>query len=209
MPAAVPTLAARWLIPRLPDFATQHPDVVVHIETCTRPFMFADAQVAAALYVGMPVQIAQWAGTTLVELMLETVVQVCSPRLLSGKAALPLLQQSTWPEGWRQWFAAAGLEYTSASLASLASLAGPRYELFSMTTAAACGMGVALVPSLLIEAEPARGELVIANPLPMPGDRYYYWITPQGTSVWPVVTTFLLWSQRRASLAAHSLIDQV
>lgn len=184
--AAVPTLAARWLIPRLPDFAAQHPDVVVHIETRTRPFMFADSQVDAALYAGTPAQMAQWAGTTVVQLMPETVVPVCAPALLAGQAqldaagiaTLPLLQQSTRPEAWRQWFAATGLEDVSASPAALA---GPRYEQFSMTAAAAaCGMGVALVPSLLIEAELARGELVIANPLPVPGERYYYWVQPLG-----------------------------
>ena len=40
--AAVPTFATRWLIPRLPQLAQQHPDIVVHIETRTRPFLFAD-----------------------------------------------------------------------------------------------------------------------------------------------------------------------
>ena len=186
--AAVPTLAARWLIPRLPGFAAQHPDVVVHIETRTRPFMFADSQIDAALYAGTPTQMAQWAGTTALQLMPETVVPVCAPALLAGQAPLhaaalatrPLLQQSTRPEAWRQWFAAAGLEDIAASPAALA---GARYEQFSMTAAAAaCGMGVALVPSLLIEAELARGELVIANPLPVPGERYYYWVQPLGVT---------------------------
>ena len=202
--AAVPTLAARWLIPRLPDFAAQYPDVVVHIETHTRPFMFADSQVDAALYASTPAQIAQWAGTTAVQLMPEKVVPVCAPALLAGQthldaasiASLQLLQQSTRPEAWRQWFAAAGLEDASASPTALA---GPRYEQFSMTaTAAACGMGVALVPSLLIEAELARGELVIANPLPVPGERYYYWVVPQGAAVRAPVAAFSRWLHRAA-----------
>ena len=202
--AAVPTLAARWLIPRLPDFAAQHPDVVVHIETRTRPFMFAEAQADAALYAGTPAQMAQWAGINSLALMPETVVPVCAPKLLGGQAsldaiqlaALPLLQQSTRNEAWRLWFAAAGLEDVSTSPTALA---GPRYEQFSMTAAAAaCGMGVALVPSLLIEAELARGELVVANTLPVPGERYYYWVTPQGATERPAVTAFANWLQRTA-----------
>ena len=199
--AAVPTLAARWLIPRLPTFATQHPDVAVHIETRTRPFMFADLQIDAALYAGTPAQMAQWAGTECLQLMPETVVPVCAPQLLAGQtslsaahiAELPLLQQSTRPEAWRQWFAAAGLKDVSASPAALA---GPRYEQFSMSAAAAaCGMGIALVPSLLIEAELARGELVVANPLPVPGARYYYWVAPQGAAVRPAVHALRVWMQ--------------
>lgn len=201
--AAVPTLAARWLIPRLPDFATQHPDVVVHMETRTRPFMFADAQVDAALYAGTPEQMAQWAGTQSLQLMPEVVLPVCAPSWLSDGApleasaiaALPLLQQSTRPEAWHQWFAAAGLQPVSTSPIALA---GPRYEQFSMTAAAAaCGMGVALVPSLLIEAELARGELVIANPLPVPGERYYYWVQPLGAPERAPVQALAQWLVQR------------
>jgi DNA-binding transcriptional LysR family regulator len=47
--AAVPTFATRWLMPRLKSFAALQPDVVVHIETRTRPFLFADAEFDAAL----------------------------------------------------------------------------------------------------------------------------------------------------------------
>ena len=203
--AAVPTLAARWLIPRLPGFAALQPHVIVHIETRTRPFMFADSQVDAALFASTPTQITQWAGTTAVQLMPETVVPVCAPALLAGQpnlepaqlAALPLLQQSTRPEAWRQWFDAAG---QSDMAASPAALAGPRYEQFSMTAAAAaCGMGVALVPRLLIEAELARGTLVVANPLPVPGARYFYWVTPQGAAARPAVTALLAWMQSMAA----------
>ena len=61
--AAVPTFATRWLVPRLPDFARLQPDVVVHIETRTRPFLFADAEFDTALYAGTPAQVANWAGT--------------------------------------------------------------------------------------------------------------------------------------------------
>lgn len=214
--AAVPTLAARWLIPRLPDFAARHPDVVVHIETRTRPFMFADSQVDAALYAGTPAQMAQWAGTSSLELMPETVVPVCAPALLAGQesldasriAALPLLQQSTRPQAWRLWFAAAGLDEIATAPTALA---GPRYEQFSMTAAAAaCGMGVALVPRLLIEDELARGTLVVANALPVPGARFYYWVTPQGPQgpqanterERPAVTAFARWIQTLVAATA-------
>src|SRR5690606_10640323 len=61
--AVVPTFATRWLLPRLPDLARRHPDIVVHLETRTRPFLFADTDFDAALYAGTPEQIAQWPGT--------------------------------------------------------------------------------------------------------------------------------------------------
>ena len=146
--ASVATFAARWLIPRLPGFAAQHPEVVVHIETRTRPFLFADTEFDAALYAGTPAQVASWPGTRAVLLLIEEVVPVCSPALLRGAggkagrplaaaalARLPLLQQSTRPDGWREWFDAQRVE---APLAR----SGPRYELFSMVAVAAThGMG--------------------------------------------------------------------
>jgi DNA-binding transcriptional LysR family regulator len=60
------------------------------------------------------------------------------------------------------------------------ALQGPRHELFSMLAVAAThGLGVALMPRMLVEAELARGELVIACPRPLRGQRGYYLVTPE------------------------------
>ena len=193
--AAVPTFATRWLIPRLPLLAAQHPEITVHIETNTRPFMFGETPFDAALYAGTAEQVHQWAGTKATLLMPEEVVPVCSVKLMNHQtqltpqtiAALPLLQQSTRAEAWLQWFEAQGMEVPLA-------LAGARYELFSMTAAAATqGMGVALVPRLLVEAELARGELVIACDRPLRGERGYYIVTPERKDESAALTAFMTW----------------
>jgi len=188
--AAVPTFATRWLLPRLPQLAREHPDITVHIDVQTRPFLFADTTYDAALYAGTPAQLAQWPGVQAQWLMHEDIVPVCSPKLLERAARrgpgrawqpvapqaiarLPLLQQSTRPNGWQQWFAAAGV-------AAPRALQGPRLELFSMLAEAARqGLGVALIPPLLIEAELARGELVVACQQAAQRERSYYLVTPQ------------------------------
>jgi LysR family glycine cleavage system transcriptional activator len=181
--ASVPTFAAQWLIPRLGDFARTHPSITVHIDTRTRPFLFADTALDAAIYAGTPEQLQRWAGTQSLHLLDEEVVVVCHPSLLGKRktlkaetlATMPLLQQSTRPDAWSQWFAQAQIEAPRA-------LAGPRYEQFSMTVAAAAqGLGLALVPRLLIETELARGELVIAHPLTLASQRGYYLVRPQGS----------------------------
>ena len=180
--ASVPTFAARWLLPRLPDFHAKHANTVVHIETRTRPFLFNDTSFDAAIFACTELQIRHWAGTRCYRLLQEQVVAVCSPALLQSRKALsaaevallPLLQQSTRPDSWQSWFSAQGIEAPNA-------FAGPRYEQFSMaSSAAACGMGVALVPRLLIEAELARGELVLAHPAPLPGERHHYLVLLRG-----------------------------
>lgn len=196
--ACVPTFAARWLIPRLQAFQALHPDITVHIETRTRPFLFSETPFDAAIFAGTPSQMQQWAGTHGLPLMNEEVVPICSPAFLAQHtvltaqtlANLPLLQQSTRPDSWQIWFTAQGVE---APLA----LSGPRYEQFSMTTAAAAqGMGIALVPRLLIEAELARGELVLAHPAPLPVARHYYLVLPEGSDDKPTLQHFSIWLQQ-------------
>ncbi len=193
--AAVPTFATRWLMPRLKGFAALQPDVVVHIETRTRPFLFADAEFDAALYAGTVAQVQNWAGTHALPLMQEDVVPVCSPALLPrGKpvsptaiAHMPLLQQSTRPDGWRQWFDAQQVDAPNAR-------GGPRYELFSILAAAASqGLGMALMPTMLVADELARGELVVACPRPLAGERAYYLVTPERADQRPLLKFFSDW----------------
>lgn len=200
--AAVPTFASRWLIPRLPDLARRHPQLVVHIETRTRPFLFADTDFDAALYAGTPQQLRNWAGTRSTLLLQEDLVPVCAPQLLPrGRtctpeqlADMPLLQQSTRPEAWRQWFQQAGVSAPQA-------LAGPRYELFSLTAASAVhGMGFALVPRLLIEHELRSGQLVQACEHALLGERAYYLVRPAQQDDKPVLQWFQAWLEQQARL---------
>jgi len=206
--AAVPTFATRWLMPRLKGFAALQPDVVVHIETRTRPFLFADAEFDAALYAGTPAQVENWAGTRALLLMHEDVVPVCSPSLLptsarkgnavspAAIAQMPLLQQSTRPDGWRQWFDAQQVDAPNAR-------GGPRYELFSILAAAAShGLGVALMPTMLVADELARGELVVACARPLSGERNYYLVTPERADQRPLLKLFSDWLLAEARRSA-------
>ncbi|MQT71951.1 LysR family transcriptional regulator, partial [Pseudomonas sp. FSL R10-0071] len=113
---------------------------------------------------------ADWSGTSSHRLMGENPLPVCSPSLLGGwqnlsaqaLAELPLLQQTTRPYAWRQWFNAQDMSVPR-------DMTGPRYELFSMLAQAAIHeMGVALIPPFLIQRELAEKRLVIANPHTLP-----------------------------------------
>jgi DNA-binding transcriptional LysR family regulator len=197
--AAVPTFATRWLIPRLAQLAREQPDLNVHIAARTRPFLFADNEFDGAIYAGTPQQLEQWAGTQATLLLPEEVSPVCSPALLKGRQAvtaralarMPLLQQSTRPDAWRDWFTAQGVEAPKA-------MAGPRYELFSMQVAAAtCGMGVALLPTLLIHAELAAGTLVPACERGAITRRAYYLVQPEQQPERAAVTVFKEWLLRQ------------
>ena len=176
--AVVPTFATQWLVPRLKEFQRLHPEVTVHLTNRTRPFLFADTGFDAAIYFGD----GDWSGTEAHYLMPEEPLPVCSPELLGERtqfaaaelANLPLLQQSTRPYAWRQWFAAQGLNVPR-------DMSGPRYELFSMLAQAAMhGMGVALIPPFLIQRELDAGLLVPAHPAALlSSDRAYRLMIPE------------------------------
>lgn len=175
--AVVPTFGTRWLLPRLKDFQRLHPHVTVNLTNRTRPFLFADTPFDAAIYFGD----GEWPGAQAFPLMGERSVPVCSPALLPGGtlhhpaalAELPLLQQTTRPYAWRQWFNSAGLQVAR-------DLTGPRYELFSMLAQAAIHqMGVALIPPFLIEQELLRKELVIAHQHAFSDARAYHLMIPE------------------------------
>ncbi len=176
--AVVPTFATQWLVSRLKEFQRLHPAVTVHLTNRTRPFLFADTGFDAAIYFGD----GDWSGTEAHYLMPEEPLPVCSPELLGERtqfaaaelASLPLLQQSTRPYAWRQWFAAQGLNVPR-------DMSGPRYELFSMLAQAAMhGMGVALIPPFLIQRELDAGLLVPAHPAALlSSDRAYRLMIPE------------------------------
>lgn len=175
--AVVPTFGTQWLLPRLKDFQRLHPQVTVNLTNRTRPFLFADTEFDAAVYFGD----GDWSGTVAYPLMRENPMPVCSPALLAGRrqlsaeqiAELPLLQQTTRPYAWRQWFNSLGLNTPR-------DMRGPRYELFSMLAQAAMhDMGVALIPPFLIQRELAEGRLVLALEHASCNDKAYYLIIPE------------------------------
>lgn len=195
--AVVPTFGTQWLLPRLKAFQQLHPEVTVHLTNRTRPFLFADTSFDAAIYFGD----AEWSGTQAHFLMHEHLLPVCSPALLDRLpssperiAELPLLQQSTRPYAWRQWFAAQGLSVAR-------DMTGPRLELFSMLAQAARHeMGVALIPPFLIQRELAEGSLVIALDRAVPNNnRAYYLMVPERKAESAALKAFRDWLLAQAS----------
>ncbi|SPL71430.1 LysR substrate-binding domain-containing protein [Acinetobacter stercoris] len=216
----VPTFATRWLLPRLYKFNEIYPEITIHLETSTKPFLFSDHIFDAAIYAGTNAQIENWPGTKIHYLMHEDVVPVCSPELIykhfpelqanigcfigdltAGQiASLPLLQQTTRPYIWKEWFEVAGLDHPYA-------MDGQRHELFSMLAVAATHhMGVALIPQMLLEKELSSGDLVIASNIKLKGSRSYYFVYSEQQQNAPLLTKFVEWLEREARLTQQHLL---
>jgi DNA-binding transcriptional LysR family regulator len=191
----VPTFATKWLLPRLPSFVREHPGIHVNLTARTRSFLFDDTPFDAAIHAGS----GAWPGTESEFLMEESLVAVCSPLLAATRRNFTrtdwqrhtLLQQSTRPYAWREWFAARGMQIEG-------DLAGPRLELFSMLAEAAIhGMGIALVPPFLVQEELSRGLLVVVAKEPVPSGRSYYLIYPERKSGSAALRAFGEWLQQQ------------
>ena len=195
--AVVPTFATHWLIPRLQSFRKEHPSITVNMHVQTRPFLVPDTGMDAAIHASA----GGWPGTQADKLMDEPMKAVCSPRLWPHRKApspadfakLPLIQMTTRPYAWRDWFGAFKLEVEQDT-------AGDRMELFSMAVQAALlGMGVALVPQFIVDKEIAEGALLTPRAAPFNSGLSYFLIRPEGDSGGTAFEAFRAWLLRTAS----------
>lgn len=184
----LPTLAEKWLMPRLARFHGAHPELDIQIMTSFRD---VDLETEG-------VDMASWIGTGLppgvagVRLFDDEFLPVCSPALLRGgprlrwardMAAFTFLHSVPRIDDWHQWLTLAGepdlkpansLSFGNSSLAIQAALDG---------------VGVAMVQHEYVKAHLAAGSLVVPFDLKARGRNGYY----------------LGWSARRPASTAFTL----
>lgn len=175
----LPSFAQRWLIPRLAGFHALRPDIQVRV--------LADHQLAD-LHAGtadLAIRFGRgrYPGLHAEFLMGDSVMPVCSPAFLQGKASpdrletvmqYPLLHDSECGshvsgEDWSHWLAYVGRPDLRCDI-------GQHFSNAALTLgAAAAGLGVALGRRSLIEDDLASGRLVPAWPVAAP-TLFAYWL---------------------------------
>jgi LysR family glycine cleavage system transcriptional activator len=174
--AILPTFGTRWLMPRLPDFVRDNPDITISFATRIGRFDFRTENLDAAIYMGRP----DWPDADCRFLMKETVVAVCTPEFLMGHPVkraedlldLPLLDMASRPGAWAHWFASLDVRAHRPE--------GMVFEQFSnVTQACLAGLGVALMPEFLIEPELSSGRLVRAFDWAVESEHAYYLVRPR------------------------------
>jgi LysR family transcriptional regulator, glycine cleavage system transcriptional activator len=199
--AILPTFGTRWLAPRLPRFQTAHPGITINLSTRLAAFDFQVDSLDAAIHFGAP----EWIGARLDFLMKETVVPACSPELkakykLRKPADLldaPLMHLVSRPDAWERWLCAAGVDFGEVH--------GMLVDQFAVAAQAAiAGLGVALLPTFLIEAELARRDLVLAVDKPMESADYYYLAWPVNRENYPPLQAFRQWIKKEARSEASA-----
>lgn len=197
--AVLPTFATQWLIPRLPRFLKKVPEATVNFSTRISPFDFSVEPFDAAIHYGAPT----WPGGIAHHLMNEDTVPVCSPKYErierikkpSDLTRVVLLHQATRAAAWPEWFEAIGMDQAH-------TMRGPRFEQFGMIARAAMyGIGVALLPRLLIEDELNSGKLVALFSHSIRSAYSYFLVIPESKETAPLTLAFAQWILREAKLS--------
>ncbi|MCK0103728.1 LysR substrate-binding domain-containing protein [Pseudohalocynthiibacter aestuariivivens] len=194
--ATLSTFACRWLIPRLPDFEAQNPEVEISLSARIKPFSFDEERFDLAIHYG----VQDWPDTQMTKLCEEEIIAVSAPEFrdrhglkdVNKIANAPLLHLETRPTYWSDWLRLLGQDTPHAPR-------GKIYDQFSMIIAAAsAGLGAALCPRYLIEDELSQGNLVPLSEKPLLTNNAYYLVTPAG-AVSPVAQNFTRWVKTQVS----------
>lgn len=165
----VGTFATGWLLPRLDAFARAHPSIDLRISTNNNRVDLVSEALDFAIRFGD----GAWHGTHAEPLLKASMTPVCAPAIavrLKSPADLvhERLLRSYRPDEWALWFDAAGVPTPI--------LRGPIFDSAAlMGSAAAAGLGVALVPAEMLTRELASELLV--QPFPIEVDVGRYWLT--------------------------------
>ncbi|PLZ02663.1 LysR family transcriptional regulator [Burkholderia sp. WAC0059] len=196
--ASPPAFCSKWLIPRLDRFSSQHPGIMLNISTRAKPFDFNAERFDMAIHYGRN----DWPDVIADRLLGEELVVVCSREYAKKNPPLTvgpdlqhhvLLQQTTRYNRWSDWLRFHGVPGVNA-------WAGPRFEhVYMVMQAAVAGLGLALLPRVLVVDEVALGRLV--NPF---GDTFvvedaYFLVYPAAKKSDPKLEIFREWVLNEAA----------
>lgn len=194
--AVSPTFGARWLMPRLPAFRAAHPGVMINFRNYTtriRAIDFAAEDVDAAIM--MSERLPE--GVVSHRLVVDARLPICaapaaaSLRVPADLARHVLIQQTTQPRGWVDWLAAAGVQ-------GVDGLRGPQFQNMAMVTeAVAAGLGVALLPRFLVEADIAAGRVATPFTQVLEDEAAYRFVYPEAAEEVPALRAFRDWILRQ------------
>lgn len=157
MVGASPTMAVKWLTPRLRSFLERHPEIPVEIASLTDEVDLDTTRIDIALLRGF----GTWNNTRATPLFDEELVVISSPRLIPPGPPLPALdfakyptlQNASRPSLWLMWLRASQQDYTG-------SIQGVRMASSHLLIEAVLNdIGIAVVPRHFVDHEIANGTL--------------------------------------------------
>ena len=189
--ASVPTFLTKWLIPRLAGFRQRHPDITFSFTQHVGQDEVFPLEIDAAIRYGD----GQWPNVISDYVAGHEFSCIYAPALLENRAPLEtpqdlltctVLHHEQAPQAWRSWAARHAVD-------EIQILSGPRFAQYSaIIQAVLSGLGVGIVPNVLIEQELQEGR-VIAFGSPVDGSQGHYLCFRQERLESPVFAAFRAW----------------
>jgi len=207
----IPSFAAKWLMPRLPRFRAQHPDIDVLLSA-------SDVLVDLAredFHMGLRFGGGSYPGLKATRLMGDKIFPVCSPRLLAGPKPLrriadlaqhtllhdDMARIDSSANDWASWLRFAGATDIDTGR-------GPAFSHSSLALAAAIdGQGVALGRISLVEDDFAAGLLVCPFGPVMTSPIAYFAVLAPFAEDRPRVRLFHDWLVAEAAASGERRLD--
>ncbi|MDN4501281.1 transcriptional regulator GcvA [Alteromonadaceae bacterium BrNp21-10] len=186
-----PSFATQWLVPRIHDFSSKHPDIDVRIKAVDFDEGFLSDDVDVAIYYGR----GKWKGLYVEKLHTEFLTPMCSPLLLkSGKPLKKLedlehytLLHDFSRQGWKDWLRIFNVTNVHASHGPIFS------HSMLVLQAASIGQGVALGLSVLARPDIEAGRLICPFTEKALSRQAYYFVCPQSQAEQGKIVAFRDW----------------
>ncbi|MBO9413021.1 MULTISPECIES: LysR family transcriptional regulator [unclassified Ruegeria] len=186
-----PSFAASWLMPRLPAFQAEHPDIDLALEPTPKLVTLGPGGVDVALRYGA----GGWPGVTSELLLPSPITIVAAPSLLGDKTNWTAAELSQLP-----WLEEFGTTEATTWLAGQGVEHGPRAGRIALPgnlllDGLRTGQGVTVTARHFVESDIADGRLV--ELFCQPGNSGYHIVTTEN-SMRPAVRTFVSWLRRQS-----------
>jgi DNA-binding transcriptional LysR family regulator len=166
--SAVPIFASHWLLPRLGEFLSHHPEIELQVEASPRMADMEAGLVDVALRYGD----GGWPGMAAEKIMDLSAVPVAAPALARrlrlrnprDLVRAPLIRVSPFGTSWTEWARGAGLEPAQFERRKDEPKGLQVDGMGAALRAAAHGLGVALVFDPLVDGEVESGALLRVGP---------------------------------------------
>ena len=184
-----PSIASRWLVPRLGRFNDLHPDIELSIDPTNKLADFRSGEADVGIRYGA----GGWEDVEALKLTDAVIFPVCAPKLVQGRAAFGpadladfnLLHESR-KQWWADWLSAAGVS-------GVEDWRGTVFQNHLAIEAAEAGQGFALSDQILSTDSLLEGWLVRPFSFDMK-DHWHYWIVRgKGQKETPPVRAFREW----------------
>jgi LysR family transcriptional regulator, glycine cleavage system transcriptional activator len=190
--SCAPTLASRWLLPRLHGFSKRWPTIGVTVDTSRRQVGFPVDGFDFAIRMSR----ATAAGAAWTRLFGERLVPVCSPAYRetliddAGNIDLSratLIHVTAASEDWQAWLDRRGID-------GIALGGGLRFDTIQLAfEGAVAGLGVALGRRPLVDRDLAAGALVEICPEAIVAETAYWLVSSEGADHRPDLLGFKRW----------------